>query len=522
MVNRMFFIKLGITLICVCFGHIALSTNNIASQPQLQARLIKVLTNITALKQRVEPLSKAVAEAEARLGDIDMDDEGVGDWIRESKIIPVVKGLLAHPKLTNAAPLLARLAVLADDEESFRQAIDAGANHQSVWSLVGFNHAMFERVVVERLEEGSLHYAAAHGKRAEMATLLAKGADINAVDGYGWSALDYAVFNGQAETTQDLCEADADVCVLDYAKHMLNTDSPTVKVLHTYAGDKHPTKESWLHYYIRKGQTARAINHIKSDNDPDKLIHIGVRGIIDVGGYKYREDIDGTRLRIRAESALHAASLYGDLELVKYLIETMQMDVNYQWDDTLRAGTTALHMTAVGNHVDVASYLLERGADVHVRDKGATTGSGLTPMHYAAAYGNLEMAMLLAANGADVDAVGDGWGYNYWRRITPLQLAIEGAANLELVEFLIKKLGWFRKREKINRADGRGLTPLYRAVRSKNPEMVELLLDNGADPAVLINYDRDLIGGIRYDAERNNDATTLRIVELLKAHLPQR
>ena len=71
------------------------------------------------------------------------------------------------------------------------------------------------------------------------------------------------------------------------ASRVVEQDS-TVKVLHTYAGDKHPTKESWLHYYIRKGQTARAINHIKSDNDPDKLIHIGVRGIIDVGGYKYR------------------------------------------------------------------------------------------------------------------------------------------------------------------------------------------------------------------------------------------
>ena len=181
----------------------------------------------------------------------------------------------------------------------------------------------------------------------------------------------------------------------------------------------------------------------------------------DVGKYKHREDIDGARLFLHVDSALHAAALYGDLELVKYLVETMQMDVNYADTGYLSSGNTALHLAAVGNHVDVASYLLARGTDVHGRDRSSVLeGVGLTAMHYAAAYGNLEMAVFLAANGGDVNAVGYGNGYNYWSRVSTLQLAIEGEANLELVKFLIKKLGLFKKR-KINRADGRGLTPLY-------------------------------------------------------------
>ena len=445
-------------------------------------------------------------------GDFGEDDKRFIEWIGKHNLIPVIKNMLANPQLAMSSTVRAQLAVLADDAVMFQQALDAGAHHEKVWRLLGFRPALFEKVIA-RLEKGSLHYAAAHGNRAAMAALLAEGADINAVDGYGWSALDYAVLSGQAETTRTLCEADADVCVFDQAKYMLDADAPTVEILRAYAGDKDPTEESWLHYYIRKGQTARAINYIRSYYDPDKLIYRGVMGVT-VGAYKHREDMDGARLFLHADSALHAAALYGDLELVKYLIEVMHMDVNYTDTDYLSSGNTALHMAAVGNHVDVASYLLARGTDVHGRDRSSVLeGVGLTAMHYAAAYGNLEMAKLLAENRANVSAVGFGDGYNYWSRVSPLQLAIEGDANLALVEFLIKK------RADIISTDGRGLTPLHRAIRSKNVDMVELLLVNGADPAVIGNEE---ISGIRYDANKNKDTVTLRIVELLETYLSQR
>ena len=550
----------------LCFAKVALS-NNVELLPQLRADLTRVLANVALSKERVALLHQAaklgqtqvveqlLAEgvklrerddkgklayenaleaghydlaaelmgseemllravvAEDKFGNFGRYDEMFIDWIGERQLIPAIKNILVDPQISLSATVRAQLAVIADDEVMFQQALDAGAHHQEVWQLLGLRPELFEQVIA-RLEEGSLHHAAAYGNREAMAALLAEGADINAVDGYGWQALDYAVFSGRTEATRDLCEADADVCVFD-RKHMLGADAPTVEILRAYAGDKDPLKEFWLHYYIRTGQTARAINHIKSYYDPNKLIYIGVMGV-GVGDYTHRENMDGSWLHLRMDSALHAAALYGNLELVKYLIETMQMDVNYKDTSFLSSGNTALHMTAVGNHVDVASYLLERGADVHARDrvKNSREDIGLTAMHYAAAYGNLEMAVFLAANGGDVNAVGYGNGYNYWSRISTLQLAIEGKANLELVKFLIKKLGLFKKR-KINRADGRGLTPLYRAIRTKNVDMVELLLVNGADPAVIGNEE---ISGIRYDANKNKDTVTLRIVELLENH----
>ena len=441
-------------------------------------------------------------------------DERFIDWIGEHELVPVIEAMLADPQLVMSSSVRAQLAVLADDEVMFQQALDEGVHHPQVWSLFGFTPMVFGKVNA-RLEEGSLSHAAAHGHREAMAALLAEGADINAVDGYGWSALDYAVFGGQEETTCYLCEADAEVSVFEQAEDMLGIDAPTVEILRAYAGDKHLSKEDWLHYYLRKGQTARAINHIKSHSDPNKLIYMGVTAAHDVGKYKHRKDIDGASLFLHMGTALHAAALYGDLELVKYLIETMHMDVNYPNSDY--PYNTALHMAAAGNHVEVASYLLARGADVHARDRNDRGETGLTAMHYAAAYGNLKMVMFLAENHANIDAIGFGNGDNYWQGITPLQLAIEGEANLALVEFLIKKLGWFRKRAKINRADGLGLTPLYRAIRSKNATMVALLLESGADPAVLTDGE-SLINNLRYYAVVHEDDELFRIVKMLESY----
>ena len=470
---------------------------------------------------REATLLRALA-AEDKFGGFDRwngQDKAFLNWIYERYLLPVIKGMLADPQFALPATVRAKLAVMADDEEMFQQALAEGANHHKVWSLLAFSPVMFEHVIA-RLEEGSLHHAAAHGKHEAIDALLAAGADINAVDQYGWSALDYAVFSQQVETTRALCEADADVCVFAAAQYKLGEDAPTVKILRAYAGDKHPTEECWLHYYIRTGQTARAINHIQSQPDPDKFIYIGVSGV-KVGNYKDRQDIDDAGLRLHPDSALHAAALYGDLELAKYLIETMHMDANYIDQHWLSSNNTTLHMAAVGNHVDMANYLLAQGADVNVPDtdpESLKNFVGLTAMHYAAAYGNLEMAMWLSANGADANAVGSGRHFNYWLNVTPLQLAIEGDANLELVEFLIKKLGIFKKR-KINQADGKGLTALYRAVRSENVAMVELLLNNGADPALLLKRDKDLLGSMRWQAEKDKDTNALRMVELLESHL---
>lgn len=78
-------------------------------------------------------------------------------------------------------------------------------------------------------------------------------------------------------------------------------------------------------------------------------------------------------------TGLHLAVQYGHLELTKFLLGVVALDVNQQ---TRRRKATPLHFAALHGHVDVAQYLVERHrADVHARD-----ARGMTPLHYACDY----------------------------------------------------------------------------------------------------------------------------------------
>jgi len=60
---------------------------------------------------------------------------------------------------------------------------------------------------------------------------------------------------------------------------------------------------------------------------------------------------------------------------------------------------TALHLALVGDHSDVAAYLVSHGARLDVRN-----GDGQTALHYAAASGDLPVIRMMLVKGADVNA----------------------------------------------------------------------------------------------------------------------
>ncbi len=64
-------------------------------------------------------------------------------------------------------------------------------------------------------------------------------------------------------------------------------------------------------------------------------------------------------------SLLDEAIVSGDLELVKYLIEEKNMDVNLT---KRKSGFTPLMQAACYGYKEIASYLLEKGADIDAKD----------------------------------------------------------------------------------------------------------------------------------------------------------
>uniref|UniRef100_A0A7N6B4E6 Euchromatic histone-lysine N-methyltransferase 2 n=1 Tax=Anabas testudineus TaxID=64144 RepID=A0A7N6B4E6_ANATE len=126
-------------------------------------------------------------------------------------------------------------------------------------------------------------------------------------------------------------------------------------------------------------------------------------------------------------TGLHHAAKLGNLEIVKMLLETGQVDVNAQDN----GGWTPIIWAAEHKHVDVIKVLLNRGADVTINDKelnvclhwaayagnvdiaelvlnaGCALSSvnmhGDTPLHIAAREGYLECVTLFLSRGADID-----------------------------------------------------------------------------------------------------------------------
>jgi uncharacterized protein len=98
-------------------------------------------------------------------------------------------------------------------------------------------------------------------------------------------------------------------------------------------------------------------------------------------------------------TALHLASFFGHQGIASYLIQR-GADVNSVARNAMKV--MPLHSAVARNQVKISELLLTNGANVNARQEG-----GFSPLHAAAQSGNLQMAELLLNHGADVNAKTD-------------------------------------------------------------------------------------------------------------------
>src|SRR5262249_9556150 len=127
------------------------------------------------------------------------------------------------------------------------------------------------------------------------------------------------------------------------------------------------------------------------------------------------------------------------------------LDAGANPNAALRSGGRPLSVAMAYRHTGAALALIERGADIAVRDRG-----GNTMLHLAAQVGAKDVVRALLARGADPDAR------------TPKAMAAEGARG---------------------GGGGRGApigeqTPLMLAARSDHEEVMRALVAAGADPSL--------------------------------------
>ena len=138
----------------------------------------------------------------------------------------------------------------------------------------------------------------------------------------------------------------------------------------------------------------------------------------------------------------------------------------------MERGLSPLHIAAGSGNEETARLLLEAGADTNMKMEG-----GISPLHMAAALPHEKTARVLLAAGADINfKTEDGK--------SPLHSALECSKEDEVVLRLLIEAG-----ANLGIADKDGKTPLHMAAKSSSKEIIQSLLQRGANTNVFTDGD---------------------------------
>ncbi len=376
----------------------------------------------------------------------------------EAGDVATLKSLLeSHPGYVDAVSSgshLIHLAAMQENPELTRLLLQDGANvHVSAFS-----------------GERPLHFAT---NRRIAALLLEAGAELDATNGKGWTALDMALQRKNVALAEFLLDKGAD-------PKASRSKPPTL----VFALGLSPRLSSRI---IERGVD---IQFPGDDEQQLPLFHAAIQAL-DVGAVRAMMK-RGASIRSRARdgsSVLHPlARMWSTtreapgfaearMRMARFLLE-QGADVNAQDKD----GATVLHLLAADPDAGpLVRLLIQRKADFRARDH-----QGQAPLHRAATAGAVPLVALLLEAGTRADAL-DGEGR------TPLHLAIEAMTGWESTRPMMNNGGelvrvpkpspphekvvslLLRAGADIHREDKRGRTPLGLAREFGLPSVVEQL-----------------------------------------------
>ncbi len=289
----------------------------------------------------------------------------------------------------------------------------------------------------------ALHFAVHHGDVASAARLVEAGAAVDAANRYGLRPLYLAAQNGQAEIVRLLVQHGADPNgALPEGETALMTaartgDVATIEAL-IEAGADVNLREGW------RGQTA--LMWAAAENNAP-----AVKALLAHGAERDARSAEGEF------SALKFAVRGGAVDATRALL-----DAGADIEERLADGTSLLVLAVMNAHYELASVLLDYGAEPNAADQGWTAlhqiawsrrwnmGFNLPGPARTGNVDSLELAAKLVSLGADVDA---------------RQTAEPVDGN----------------RNKLNRI---GATAFLLAAKSADLPLMRTLLDLGADPSI--------------------------------------
>ncbi|CAH8369591.1 unnamed protein product [Eruca vesicaria subsp. sativa] len=183
-----------------------------------------------------------------------------------------------------------------------------------------------------------------------------------------------------------------------------------------------------------------------------------VDAIIEENGVDYESDFElSSNLRDFA-----AAAQSGDVVALRTAIDNL----NGRVDEPLEDNDSALHLACLYGHLPCVQLLLERGANMEIKDEDEAI-----PLHDACA----------------------------------------GAGYLEIVELLFSRAtGPEYVKRMIETIDVEGDTPLHHAARGEHVNVINFLLSSGASPTIKNSYGKtpSELADVNTDAKRILEAAT--------------
>nr|XP_032525915.1 poly [ADP-ribose] polymerase tankyrase [Danaus plexippus plexippus] len=367
-----------------------------------------------------------------------------------------------------------------------------GRRSTALHLAAGYNRARAVRLLLQRgadvhaKDKGGLvplHNACSYGHYEVTELLVRAGADVNATDLWAFTPLHEAASKARLEVCSLLLSSGADPTLVNcHGKSALDV-APGPQIRERLALEY---RGQCLLEACRLADPARVKKHLTCITQPELpplcSPSPSTERIAELANFHHQATGD---------RPLHcaAASVYPKRKQVMEMLIRKGARVN----EKNKEGQTPLHVATESSHLDamdlllrhvsltnmlyrfrlifsfiisrynrlpLAQLLLQRGADVHAKDKG-----GLVPLHNACSYGHYEVTELLVSAGAGVNAA-DLW------RFTPLhEAAAKGKADI--VRLLLKHGADPTRRNRD------GLTPLQ-LVRPGDGETADALRGDAA------------------------------------------
>jgi len=306
----------------------------------------------------------------------------------------------------------------------------------------------------------------------------------------GYTSLHWAVENDDRDAVQMLLDADADVNrAATFDAHA------NVTPLHLAAQDGRTAIASDL---LRHGamrdprKSTRNRDHITPLHQAVYNNHPTTVAVLLAAGCDPNVQADN------GYAALHYAAQKGSAEMTNAILDTPGCDVALRASTREQEDITALHLTVQSGNVDVVRALAAAGAPIDAEKRMGGGISGVTALHQAVYQEKEEIVATLLELGADAARSMDGW-------YTPLHVAAE-KGSVAIARRLLETISSSGNEGAVNARASLGehmdLTPLHVAAQHGHREMIQLLVDAGADTTAVRGFgDRGAITTLHLAAE---------------------